>query len=137
MAYSYGYYPTQNYFPQMNNAVPDILNNYKMPYQQPAQTGFIWTESEEAARAYLVAPGNTVTLWDSKKPFIYVRSADASGIPSTRVFEYKERVETFEKPQDHVCSCGDKFASKEDFKALSDKVDAIAAKIEKGEKADE
>ncbi len=137
MAYSYGYYPTQNYFPQMNNAVPDILNNYKMPYQQPAQNGFIWVESEEAARAYLVAPGNTITLWDSKKPLIYVRSADASGIPSTRVFEYKERIDAPEKPAEHTCDCGNKFASKEDFKALSDKVDAIAAKIEKGEKADE
>ncbi len=137
MAYGYGYYPTQNYFPQMNNAVPDILNNYKAQFQQSMQNGFIWVESEEAARAYMVAPGNTVTLWDSKKPFIYVRSADASGIPSTRIFEYKERLEAAEKPAEHVCNCGDKFASKEDFKALSDKVDAIAAKIEKGEKTDE
>ena len=136
MPYGYGYYPTQNYFPQMNNAVPDILNNYKAQFQPPAQNGFIWVESEEAARAYLVAPGNTITLWDSKKPFIYVRSADASGIPSTRVFEYKERVET-EKTAEHICNCGEKFVGKEDFKALSDKVDAIAAKLEKGEKTDE
>ncbi|MBO5715083.1 MAG: hypothetical protein J6S23_01660 [Clostridia bacterium] len=137
MAYGYGYYPTQSYFPQMNNAVPDILNNYKSQFQPPIQNGFIWVENEEAARSYLVSAGNTITLWDSKKPLIYVKSADASGIPSTRVFEYKERIEAFEKPQEHVCSCGDKFALKEDFKALSDKVDAIVAKIEKGEKADE
>lgn len=134
---AFGYYPGQNYYPQMNNAVPDILNSYKAQYQPPVQNGFLWVESEEAAKSYLVAPGNTITLWDSKKPFIYVRSADASGIPSTRIFEYKERTAEPERPTEHVCSCSEKFVGKEDFKVLSDRVEALAAKIEKGETENE
>jgi hypothetical protein len=45
------------------------------------------------AKSYLVAPNSTVTLWDSEGPSIYVKSADASGLPRIRIFDYVERVE--------------------------------------------
>lgn len=124
-------------FPQQN-AVPDILNQYKMPYQPQAQTqsGLLWVQGEQAAKSYLVAPGNTVVLFDSENPYIYVKSADISGMPSTKVLEYKEHTEPTEKPQEHVCSCGKDFVNKNDFKALSERVEALAAKIEKGADGD-
>ena len=130
MAYGNFYgYP----FPQQG-AVPDVLNQYKMPYQTPAQTqnGLLWVQGEQAAKSYLVAPGNTVVLWDSENPYIYIKTADVSGMPSTKILEYKEHTEPAGKSIEHTCSCGEKFVDKDDFKALSDKVDALAAKIEKG-----
>lgn len=120
-------------FPQQG-AVPDVLNQFKMPYQPQTQTqnGLLWVQGEQAAKSYLVAPGNTVVLFDSENPYIYIKSADMSGMPNTRVLEYKEHTEPTAKPQEHVCNCGEKFVGKEDFKALSDRVEALAAKIEKG-----
>lgn len=136
--YMGGYYPTQSYYAPANNAVPDMLNSYKAPYQTPQvppvqqtqQNPFIWVQGEEAAKAYLVAPGNTVVLWDSEKPLIYVKSADASGMPNIRVIEYKDQAETPTKPTEHVCSCGDKFVAKEDFAALQGEVERLTKRIE-------
>lgn len=133
-----GYYPPQNYYLPVNNAVPDMLNSYKAPYQTPQapqvqqtqQNPFIWVQGEEAAKAYLVAPGNTVILWDSEKPLIYVKSADASGMPNIRIIEYKDQAETPTKPTERVCSCGDKFVAKEDFAALQDEIEHLTKKIE-------
>lgn len=134
-----GYYPPQqNFFTPANNAVPDMLNSYKAPYQTPQvpqvqqtqQNPFIWVQGEEAAKAYLVAPGNTVILWDSEKPIIYVKSADASGMPNIRVIEYKDQAETPTKPTEHVCSCGDKFVTKEDFEVLQGEVERLTKRIE-------
>ena len=124
-----GYYPPQNYFPQTQPA-PDMLAQFKTPYQQP-QNGFIWVQGEEAAKAYLVAPGNTVTLWDSEKNVVYVKSADATGLPSMRILEYKDLADKApQKPTEHVCSCGDKFVAKEDFEALRGEVERLTKRIE-------
>lgn len=65
----------------------------------------------------------------------YIKSVNAQGVPSMRVFDYTER--TFENaskmPDKHVCQCGGKFVSIETFEAfkkefteLSDKVNDIA-----------
>jgi len=80
MAYPWNPY---SYYPQ---AVP--------PSALPAQnqsTGPIWIQGEAAAKSYLVAPGTTVALWDSESQTIYLKSADASGMPSMRVLDYTIR----------------------------------------------
>lgn len=101
--YPYGGYPA--YYPQ---PVPDQLAQLRqqqmqaqpMPQpppqmqaqaQQPEAGGMIWVQGEAGAKAYLVAPGNTVQLWDSENPVIYLKSADMSGMPSMRVLDYAER----------------------------------------------
>ena len=61
------------------------------PQPQPQNnSGLIWVQGEEAAKAYLVAPNNTVALWDSEKQRIYLKSADVSGMPSMRILEWTE-----------------------------------------------
>ena len=75
----YGYNPTPT------PASPPML------HPQPQSSGPIWVQGEEAAKAYLVAPNNTVALWDSEKQRIYLKSADASGMPSMRILEWTER----------------------------------------------
>jgi hypothetical protein len=51
----------------------------------------IWVQGEAGAKAYMVAPGNSVVLWDSEDHVIYIKTADAAGMPGMRVFEYVER----------------------------------------------
>lgn len=66
------YYPTQPQ--QMQNANP-----------------LIWVQGEAGAKSYLVGPGQTVALWDSEAQVIYLKSADASGMPSMKVLDYTIR----------------------------------------------
>lgn len=70
---------------------------YQQPAPQPAQqppSGIIWVSGEAGAKAYLVAPNTTVQLWDSESQRIYLKSADASGMPSIKVLDYTIRDQT-------------------------------------------
>ncbi len=124
----YNFYNPNYYYP--NNGMADALNQAKMPYQQnmpkPAND-IIWTQGEAAAKAYLVAPNNTVVLWDTERPTIYVKSADFSGIPTMRILDFKERGE---KTEEHKCNCGEKFVTKEQFEEFKTKVEGIINKQE-------
>ena len=88
---------------------------------QAQQTGPIWVQGEAAAKSYLVAPGCTVPLWDSEEKVIYLKSADASGMPSMKVLEYQIRGESGgeQKPE---------YATKADLDALAERVAALAKK---------
>lgn len=85
-------YPPNYYAP--GGAMPDTLNQFKGQYQQPPQqnnNGLLWVQGEAGAKSFLVAPGQNVLLMDSESPRLYLKSADASGMPMPlRVFEYKE-----------------------------------------------
>lgn len=60
-----------------------------VPNQQ--QGNLIWVSGEAGAKAYLVAPNNTVQLWDSEAQTIYLKSADASGMPTMKILDYTIR----------------------------------------------
>ena len=82
MAYN-SYYPM---YPQYLNAMQS------QQVQQPQQqTGVIWVQGEAGAKSYLVAPNTTVQLWDSEAQVIYLKSADASGMPSMKIIDYTIR----------------------------------------------
>lgn len=126
------------YQPTMQQENSQFIPQYQQPAQvqpqapiTPLNNDMIWVQGEAGAKAYLVAPNNTVILWDSESSTIYVKSADANGVPSMRTLDFKERnAQASQKPQEHTCSCGDKFVAKEDFKALQDDVEALKSKIE-------
>ena len=68
--------------------------NYQPPMQAPSQgqnNGITWVSGEAGAKAYLVAPNNTVQLWDSEAQTIYLKSADASGMPTMKILDYTIR----------------------------------------------
>lgn len=74
---------------------------YQNPYQaQPIQqsqnsSSIIWVQGEAGAKAYPVAPSNSVLLMDSETECFYIKSTDASGIPMPlRAFTYTERKES-------------------------------------------
>ncbi len=56
-----------------------------------SQNQIIWVQGEAGAKSYLVARGETAVLWDSENPYIYIKSADMSGMPSMRIFEIAEK----------------------------------------------
>ena len=100
---------------------------YQPPYQQPQQqnNGILWVQGEQAAKSYLVAPNSTVQLWDSEEKTIYLKSADASGMPSMKILDYTIRGDE-PKPE---------YATKDDIKALTDKIRSLRDEIRK--KADD
>lgn len=123
------------YYPFVNPIAENTRNqtNLQTPAQTPSQAnnGLLWVQGEAGAKAYLVAPNNTVTLWDSESPTIYIKSADINGMPSMRVLDFTERTTNAPKiPTEHICKCGDKFVSKEEFNALQAKFDDLADKFE-------
>lgn len=70
---------------------------YPQQYQQGVTTpqnqnnSIIWVQGEAGAKSYLVAPNTTVQLWDSESQVIYLKSADASGMPSMKILDYTVR----------------------------------------------
>lgn len=105
------------------------------PYQyyqpQPAQNnGLIWVQGEAGAKSYLVAPNNTVQLWDSESQTIYLKSADASGMPSMRILDYTIR-DTQKQPQNGVLPSSTDFPTRKEFDVLKAQIEALKREIER------
>jgi hypothetical protein len=91
MAYPYPqYYPGQPY--QYQDQLNQLRNTPQpMQYQpQRQETGLNWVQGEAGAKSWFITPGSTVLLMDSEAQRFYLKSADPSGIPSMRTFEYTE-----------------------------------------------
>ena len=87
MAYfSYQPYPYQDQLNQLRNANP----MYPMPMNRPDSTGLNWVQGEAGAKSWFVNPGATVLLMDSENQRFYLKSADMTGVPAMRTFEYTE-----------------------------------------------
>ena len=122
----------------------DNQNQFSQPYQSPVQTNptpmpmqtqqtndMIWVLNENEATSYPVAPNNSVVLWDKNNKTFYIKTANAQGIPSMQIYDFKERVQTQENAtKTHECTCGDKYATKEQINDLRGKIDDLTAKYE-------
>ena len=109
MAYN-SYYPTnyqppQTYYPQTQQS-----------------TGITWVQGEAGAKSYLVAPNNTVALWDSESQVVYLKSADASGMPSMKILDYTIRNET---PNKTARDRYTEFATKEDVESIWKAIESL------------
>lgn len=124
----------QNQFAQPYQA-PIQTNPTPMPMQTQQTNDMIWVLNENEATSYPVAPNNSVVLWDKSNPTIYVKSVNAQGMPSIRILDFVERnINTSNsqenEPKTHECTCGDKFATKEQINDLRGKIDDLTAKYE-------
>ena len=88
----------QGYQQQM----PPVVNN------APNQ-GLIWVQGEAGAKSYIVAPGANVLLMDSESQRFYIKSVDGSGMPTMKVYEYKEVENTTTAPQEIKPETGRKY----------------------------
>lgn len=85
--------------------------------QQATQTNaIVWVQGESGAKAYPVAPNNSVLLMDSESSVFYIKSTDNSGMPlPLRIFEYSEKsVQSTDKPQ---ASTVVEYVTREEFEA--------------------
>lgn len=85
-----GYNPSSLYQAQPS---PYTLQQSNQPQQQ-SSNGIIWVQGEAGAKSYMLAPNTTLALWDSEANVIYLKSTDASGMPSIKTLKY-----TIEQPQ--------------------------------------
>ena len=113
MAYYNGGFPAtyQPMVPQYQAPVMQTQQN-----QQAVNSGLIWVQGEQAAKSYLVAPNSTVQLWDSEEKVIYLKSADASGMPSMKILDYTIRGDA------NIQAPVAEYATKDDLKTLEDKI---------------
>lgn len=116
------YYP-QQYQPQMP--------------QQPVQQNngsIIWVSGEAGAKAYLVAPNTTVQLWDSEAQCIYLKSADASGMPSMKILDYTIRSQTPVNGPTNASTAQNinipDYATKADLAALAGQIDTLRTELD-------
>lgn len=131
MAYN-NYFPMgyQQYYPQQPQVMPQ-----QQP--QPQNNSIIWVQGMAGAKSYLVAPNTTVQLWDSESQTIFLKSADASGMPSMKILDYKIR-ETAQPQQTQVVTQAVDYVTKTELNAFEDKINAKFAEfLQKQEVNDE
>jgi DNA uptake protein ComE-like DNA-binding protein len=94
-----------------------------VPVSAPSEN-LIWVQGEAGAKSYLVAPNKTIPLWDSENQTIYLKSADASGMPSMKILDYTIRTqESPLKPlQGTENAPAVNYATKDDLQALKGEI---------------
>lgn len=103
---------------------------YQQPVQQQ-QSGIIWIQGEAAAKSYLVAPNTSVALFDSERQTVYIKSADASGMPSIKTLDYTIREAQNASPA--VPKESVTYATKDDLNAVYAKIKGIEERLTKEE----
>ena len=107
-------------------------NNFQYGYQPPPfqmnntpqqSSGIMWVQGEAGARAYPVAAGNSVLLLDSEASVFYIKTTDASGMPTPlRIFDFTERSQQAQATP-VITNPENNFATKDDLRALKDEIE--------------
>lgn len=108
----------QQYYPQYLSNINQQQNN-----------GMIWIQGIEAAKAFQIVPNSTVVLWDSEQQCCYIKSADASGMPSMWILDYTIRSEAPKTAQNALAGKNIDVPTREDIKALQGQIDALKQQI--------
>lgn len=122
-------YPQYQSYPQYQQ----ILNpqQIQQPAMQSANTNnvFTWVQGESGAKSYMIAPNTTVELWDSEAQTIYLKSADANGLPSMKILDYTIRDEQ-QSVVPNIPNNESTFATKEDIAAIRKEMDKFKNRID-------
>ena len=98
-------YPSYGYVPQ--------------PIQPQPTNQMIWVKGESEARNYPVQPNSTIPLWDNETQTIYLKSVDASGMPTIKTLKYTiDEPKEAEIPTPNYADC----VTKADFDDFAEKV---------------
>lgn len=88
------YYPA-SYQPMYQQGYQQPTQQAQMPQQnaQPSmQISNVWIYDESEIANYPIAPNNAVRFWIANKQVFYEKSADATGKPTLKVYDYTERI---------------------------------------------
>ena len=125
---AYNYYPqtyqTPVYYPSQSNAFQGVAS---VGTNQSNTQSLLWVQGEAGAKSYMVAPNQTVVLWDSEAEVIYLKSADASGMPSIKILDYTIRDNA---PQKAEILAQKDFATKDEVDYLKKEINALKAKFD-------
>lgn len=120
---AYPYYP---YYPTQNNAFQSVGN---VGMNQPnVQSSLIWVQGINAAKSYPVAPNTSVPLFDSEANVVYIKSADASGMPSIKILDYNVRDN---EPRKAESAPQMDFVTHNELADIQKEIDALKAKFER------
>ncbi len=78
---------------QVNSQTVQTSTPTAAPPAPPQNSGVIWVSGKEEADKWPIAFGCAVALWDANNPVIYLRQADSTGKPSTKVYDLVERTD--------------------------------------------
>lgn len=70
--------------PQYTQPQPMVQQSVQQPQQPKLETNdsyFVWVQGEAGAKAYPVARGTTLPLFDTEGDFVYFKSVDNNGVP--------------------------------------------------------
>ena len=103
----------------------------QMPPQAPSSETppMIWVQGEAGAKAHIVAAGQTVVLWDSENPIIYIKSADANGMPSMRIIDWTERNASAPPAMQPSAAGNPQYVTFEEYNKLAAVVNELTAKF--------
>lgn len=101
---------------------PNYQNNFQNVSPTPPSNNSInWVQGENSAKAYPVAPGNSVLLMDSEESVMYIKSTDQSGMPlPLRIFDYTER--TSNKHVADIAKPNNEYVSRSEFDAFREDI---------------
>ena len=154
MAYGYGYggyMGGPGYYPP---PVPDQLAQLRQAqYQQAAQpmmqqaqaplagqnpltmnvsnngSGIIWVNGEKEVNDFLIAPNNAVALWDRNAPVVYVKQADATGKPTTEIYDLVKRVPTSQVVPQSATQNQIEYVTMDQFNKLRDNYESLKSDL--------
>ena len=84
---------------QVNSQTVQTSAPAAVPPAPSQNSGVIWVSGKEEADKWPIAFGCAVALWDANNPVIYLRQADSTGKPSTKVYDLVERTDAPPPPQ--------------------------------------
>jgi hypothetical protein len=118
------------YQPQYPQMMPQAMGIQTPQYNSNNLT---WVTGIGGAKSYLVAPNSTATLWDSERQTIYLKSADASGMPSMKILDYTIRDDGANSgnipPVVNEPNNNTEYVLKSDFDALKAEIDGLREEI--------
>ena len=128
---NYNGFNASGFNPLAPNTIPNDGRYSQSYYMQnaPVLNPRKWVQGVSGAKSYLVAPNTSVDLWDSESNTIYVKSADASGMPSIKILDYTVRELNQNIPIAETNVIDGDYVSREDFEALRDELEALKGKL--------
>lgn len=134
-AYPTGNYPQypqqfqpQQFYPQQSMPMQDQLAQLRsqpMQMPRPQESGMIWVLGVEGAKAYIVAPGTTLPLWDSQARKIYIKSVDANGVPQMQTISYEIEGEPPQQTPLQPAAVPVDYVTKADLQGVMEEIDDI------------
>ena len=145
MAYT-PFYPYQpNYFGTPYNYQQPQQPMTQQPQQMPQQTqprpaiqqGLVLVQSEQEARSYPVAPGNSITFKDESGPYCYVKTMGFNQLDRPSFERYRLVKEDAPQEAQSAPQSGEQagqsssiaYALKSDVAKLWDELEAVKAKL--------